>query len=136
MSDDCIAPSGSMSSPATKISLLIASHLLALFVGAVCFYLVFEPVSLVRSILFGDEIHSRSSFPREHMARIYSVPGIGDQQLLFFVDGKRVYRTPDFRAGNVNEGIEWDESGKSVRFVSSGKTIYTYNVETDTGFTE
>ncbi|MGQ0542062.1 MAG: hypothetical protein ACT4O9_09470 [Blastocatellia bacterium] len=67
------------------------------------------------------------------MARIYSAWGFGEQQLIFIVDGSRVYRTPDFAPGNVDEKILWDESGKVVTFIALGEKIFTYDTESGIG---
>jgi hypothetical protein len=90
----------------------------------------------VWAIFFGVEVHSAASFPMGHMARIYSAPGIGDQQLICIVDGRRVYRTPDWEPGDVHEEIAWDESGKIVTFIASGRKFFRYNTETGVGTKE
>lgn len=84
-------------------------------------------------ILYGMEMRSEASFPRYHVARIYSAPGIGDQHLIFSVDAKRVYRTGDWEPGNVNEDIVWDESGHVVTFYASGRKVFTYDAATGVG---
>lgn len=70
------------------------------------------------------------------MARVYSAWGVGDQQLIFVVDGRRVYRTADFAPGNLDEKISWDASGKIVTFIALEKKIFTFNTETGIGTVE
>ena len=91
------------------------------------------PLSIIWGVFVGVEIHSESSFPLGHMARIYSRPGLGDQQLIFEVDGDTVFKTGDWEPGNVKEEIEWDESGQVVTFYASGRKVFTFNTETGVG---
>ena len=121
---------------AKRVVFYFLSHSGALVLGGTLVYVAAMPVSIVWGILFGTEIHSQASFPMGHMARIYSAPGMGDQQLIFLVDGRRIYRTPDFEPGNVDEKIAWDPLGKSVTFIASGRKIFTYNTETGVGTLE
>ena len=102
--------------------------------GGAAVFLLWFPFEYMWIIFFGMEIRSESSFPRYHMARVYSAPGLGDQTLIFSVDGKSVYWTGDWEPGNVNEDIVWDETGHVVTFYASGRKVYTYDTNTKTGF--
>ena len=110
-----------------------ASHLAMFMLGAVFVYLAWLPVGYVWGIFFGVETHSEASFPMGHIARLYSAPGLGDQQLICTVDGWTVYRTGDWEPGNVNEKIEWDQTGTIVKFIASGRTIYIYDTNSRSG---
>lgn len=94
------------------------------------------PLSIIWGAFVGVEIHSESSFPLAHMARIYSRPGIGDQQLIFEVDDRTVFKTGDWEPGNVKEEIEWDESGSVVTFYASGRKVFTFETSTGVGHQE
>ena len=118
-----------------KVLGFAASHLATFILGGVFVYLAWLPVSYVWGVFFGVEIHSEASFPMHHIARIYTAPGLGDQQLICVVDGWTVYRTGDWEPGNVNEEIEWDETGTVVKFIASGRTIYIYDTGARTGRT-
>lgn len=113
--------------------LTLISYLFVFIAGGVAVYFAMFPISYVWGTFFSVEIHSEASFPLGHIARIYSAPGIGDQQLICIVDGTRVYRTPDWEPGNVHEEIVWDESGKIVTFIALGRKFFTYNTETRVG---
>jgi hypothetical protein len=117
----------------TKEILSALSHLVAFFLGGVTIYFVMFPVSYIWGTFFGVEIHSQASFPLRHMARMYSVPGFGDQQLICIVDGKTVYRTGDWEPGNVDEKISWDESGTIVTFIASRRRVFIYDTQTGLG---
>lgn len=107
--------------------------LFAFVLGGVSVYLAWQPVSYVWGVVLGDEICSQASFPRLHIARIYSAAGIGDQSLIFSVDGWTVYRTGDWEPGNVHEQIIWDESGETVTFIASNRKVFKYNTISQTG---
>jgi hypothetical protein len=125
-----------MRSPFHNLAFHIFGYTAAFLLGGILVYFATEPVSMFWAMFFGEEIHSEASFPGGHMARIYSAWGFGDQQLVFIVDGKRVYRTPDFEPGNVHEKIVWDPSGKIVTFIASERRIFTYDTETQIGSEE
>ena len=116
--------------------LQLFAYLVVFILGGMTVYFTTEPVSLIWGFFVGDEIQSEASFPGGHMARIYSAAGVGDQQLIFVVDGKRVYRTPDFEPGNVHEKIVWDSEGKVVTFIASDRKIFTYDTVTQIGTKE
>lgn len=111
----------------------MVSHLAVYILGGVTVYLAIFPVSYIWGTFFGVEIHSEASFPLGHMARIYSSPGIGDQQLICVVDGQTVYRTGDFVPGNVHEKILWDESGTVATFIAAESRIFVYDTKTGVG---
>ncbi len=104
--------------------------------GGMTVYFATLPVSYVWGTFFGTEIQSQASFPMGHMAGIYTAPGMGDQQLIFVVDGITVYRTPDFEPGEVHEEILWDDSGKIVTFVASKRRLFTYDTVSRVGTKE
>jgi hypothetical protein len=106
------------------------------FLGGLAVAMLSFPFEYLFTIFYGMEVRSEASFPRYHMARIYSAPGIGDQQLVFEVNGRRVYRTPDWVPGNVNEDIVWDESARVVAFWASGQKVYSYDTQTGNGWEE
>lgn len=122
-----------MRSSTRKIIFWVFTHSATFVLGGVSIYFALEPASIAWGFFMGSEVHSEASFPRGHMARIYSAWGFGDQQLIFIVDGVRVYRTPDFAPGNVKEEIEWDETGTIVNFKALGRPIYTYDMTTRKG---
>ena len=115
---------------------LTATHLTAFILGGIVIYLAWLPVSLIWGVVFGVEVHSQASFPMYHIARIYTAPGIGDQQLICTVDGWTVHRTGDWEPGNVDEKVLWDETGTVVKFIASGQTIYVYDTKSQTGWKE
>lgn len=119
-----------------KIAFYFLTHLTAFVVGGTTLYFAAEQSSIVWGFFLGSEVYSQVSFPRGHMARIYSAWGFGEQQLIFVVDGTRVYRTPDFAPGNVDERIVWDESGTVVSFRALGRTIYAFDTKTGRGMEE
>ena len=94
------------------------------------------PLSIIWGVFVGVEIHSESSFPLGHMARIYSKPGLGDQQLIFEVDDETVFKTGDWEPGNVKEEIEWDESGHVVSFYASNRKVFTFDTRSGIGHRE
>jgi len=114
----------------------LIGYAVTFFLGGLAVIFLWFPVEYMWVILYGMEVRSEASFPRYHMARIYSAPGIGDQSLIFSVDGKRVYRTGDWEPGNVNEDIVWDESGHVVTFYASGRKVFTYDTGTGKGYRE
>lgn len=59
--------------------------------------------NFVEELAFGFEIKSVESFPYEHMARIRTRPGGGDQTLFFEIDGKDAWRSPDMMPRDLNE---------------------------------
>jgi hypothetical protein len=111
-------------------------YAVTLFLGGLSVFLLWYPFEYMWMIFYGMEVRSEASFPRYHMARIYSAPGFGDQHLIFSVDGKWVFRTGDWESGNVEEDIKWDESGHVVTFFASGRKVYTYDTETSMGVKE
>ena len=125
-----------MTSKIKKISIYFFTHLTAAVLGGAAVYFAWEPASIVWGLFLGSEIHSRSSYPRNHIARIDSAWGFGEQQLIFIVDGRRVYRTPDFAPGNINEEIVWDESGEIVTFMALNQKIFTYDTRSGMGLVE
>ncbi len=119
-----------------RVGISIFTHLTACMFGGSVVHFASEPASIVWGHFLGNEIHSHASFPGGHMARVYSAWGVGDQQLIFVVDGRRVYRTADFAPGNLDEKISWDASGKIVTFIALEKKIFTFNTETGIGTVE
>lgn len=119
-----------------RIAVFGLTHTAALLLGGSVVYFASEPTAIVWGFFLGNEVQSQASFPRHHMARVYSAWGFGEQSLIFVVDGKRVYRTNDFAPGNVNEKIVWDESGRTVTFSALGSKIFTYDSESRIGYVE
>ena len=119
-----------------KIVALVFTHLLAVVMGFSIFYYATQPAEAIWGIFLGNEIQSKASFPRYHMATIYSAWGIGDQQLIFAVNGKRVYRTADMAPGNLKENIIWDETGTVVSFKTGSHTVYKFDTKTGQGTAE
>ncbi len=85
--------------------------------------------SFVRRFLTGFEILSVASFPRSHIARLYSRGGPGEQTFFLEVDGKTVYVSGDAAPGNLHEKLLWDETGKIVTLELEGQKLFIYNAE-------
>lgn len=116
--------------------ILVLSHALTMLLGGSIIYFAYEPAGVVWGFFLGDEVKSQSSFPRHHVARIYSAWGFGEQSLIFVVDGKRVYRINDFAPGNLREQIVWDPTAQIVTFSALGRKIFTYDTQTGIGTVE
>lgn len=100
------------------------------FVLGIVLTLVTMPVfSFVRRFLTGFEILSVSSFPRTHIAILYSRGGPGEQTFFLEVDGTRVYVSGDAAPGNLHEKLIWDEIGKIVTLELEGQKIFIYDAE-------
>lgn len=103
---------------------------LSFFVLGMIFISASTPVlSFFSDFVFGSEIQSRASFPRYHMARLYSRPGFGDQTFYLEVDGERVYTSGDAAPGNLDEKLYWDAEGKIVVLELAGKKVFSYDTE-------
>jgi len=51
------------------------------------------------------------------------------------LDGKTIYRSPNFSAAKdrpFREWITWDESGKHLVFIVADQILFAYDIETDT----
>jgi hypothetical protein len=105
----------------------IGSHLFFIFVGMVLLYLLSYPLAGLSWFFYGSEIQSKASFPSYHLARIYSRPGPGDQQFTFWVDGRLVWNSSDAAPGNLNEKINWDDTGHLVTLELEGEKVLIYD---------
>lgn len=109
----------------------IARYLACFTLGIVFTFAVMPVLRLFSELLFGTEIQSLASFPPNHMARLYSRPGGGDQTFLLVVDGKTVYFSGDAESGDLNEKLSWDTTGKIVTLEIDGEKVFTYNIEAE-----
>jgi len=101
------------------------------FVLGVFFTFLTLPVINFFAELFTDgipkyEVQSMASYPVSHMARLYTRPGLGEQDLTFEVDGRVVW----FRCamgGDLGEKIIWDKTGEIVSLELAGEKVFSYN---------
>ena len=99
------------------------------FLGIILTLASIPIISLFKNFFFGFEILSVASFPRYHIARLYSRGGLGDQTFSLEVDGRTIYVSFDMAPGNLHEKLLWDETGEIVTLELAGKKIIAYNAE-------
>lgn len=107
----------------------IISHLSIFTLGAVLAIAVMPPLKFIGGLAFGFEIRSRTSFPREHMAKIRTRPGFGEQTLFFEVDGKDVWQSGDMPGGDLEEELFWDKDGKIVTMELQNQPFIRYDAD-------
>jgi hypothetical protein len=68
---------------------------------------------------------------RKHVARLRTIEGGLDVNVILEVDGKHVYGSPDFAAPahvDFQERLVWDRTGKIVLVELAGKRVFGYHV--------
>jgi hypothetical protein len=111
----------------------LATHLGIFFLGLCIQWLLSFPVRIVKLLFLGEEISAQASFPTRHMARVYSLPGSGDQHLALEIDGNRVWESPDLEPGNIHGRAVWAADSRSVSLLSNDERLYTYDLTSQTG---
>ncbi len=67
------------------------------------------------------------AFPNHRQAKLYSRPGLGEQNFTFWVDSKIVWDSGVSAPGNLEEKVYWDETGDIVTLELKGKKVVMYD---------
>lgn len=108
---------------------VIVSHFTIFVLGVIAAFILTPALNFGSELLFGFEICSRASFPFEHMAKVRTRPGFGDQTLFFEVDNKDVWRSGDMPPGDLGEDLSWDVTGKIVTLKLQEQSFIRYDTE-------
>jgi len=71
-------------------------------------------------------IEVQSAASCSHMARLYTRPGLGEQDLSLEVDGRAVWSMCAM-GGDLNEKLTWDKTGNIVSLELGGEKVFSYN---------
>lgn len=107
----------------------IERYLVGFVVGVAVTYVVWGAGTVTKLLLVGEPVVCQQSFPRYHTACIYSRFGIGDQALIFQIDGVSVFHTEDFAGGPLGERISWNKDARQVTFHVDGIGDRTFDAE-------
>lgn len=75
-----------------------------------------------------------STKDRSHTAELRRLYYYIDVNFRIVLDGKIIYRSPDFTPYDdrpFREWITWDESGKHLVFIVADQILFAYDIETD-----
>lgn len=95
--------------------------------GMILVYVLSFPLAVLSWFIMGSEIQSKASFPRYHLARLYSRAGFGDQTYTFEVDDRTVLISIESPGGDNKEEIIWDETGHIVALELRGEKAVVYD---------
>jgi hypothetical protein len=107
----------------------IAGYFICFVLGIIFTILITPVLAIFKEPLFGYEIQSMASFPYGHMARLYTNPGLGNQNFTLEIDGKNVWNSVDAVGGDLDEKLIWDKTGRIISVELAGKKVFSYDAE-------
>lgn len=107
----------------------IITHFASFALGIMLVFATSSGLNFFKDLVFGFEVQSLASFPYEHIARVRSRPGMGDQTLFLEVDGQDVWSSGDMPGGDLKEKLSWDAAGKIVSLKIQERSLATYDAE-------